>query len=342
LKPHQFLETVCLCLANKFTLMGVGPPGCGKTDISMQGIRKMNADVILMHPVVDDPTDYKGFPFKFVDPDTGLEAADFLAYGNLRKMVDADKLTGVIMDDMGQAAKTVQAAAMQLVWGGTINGKKISDKVSFIMLSNRRQDKAAVTSILEPLKNRSTIVHLETDVDDWCRWGIKTKQPPENIAFNRFRPRFLLEGFKATSDFLNSATPRSIARCGEFLKAGIPKEIEFEIFEGTAGKEFASEFMSFLRLYRELPDINSIIRNPEECEVPTKDSVLYAVCEAIATRANRKNFDNIIKFSKRISEEFMMMMIRDSIAHNKNVQETESFIQWQIDHQDVLLFTGNE
>ena len=247
MKPRDYLDFACFCMVNKFTLMAIGMPGGGKTEISIQAAEKMKYDVIITHPVIDDPTNYKGFPFKEVDKD-GNVTADFVPFGMLRKLIDANSPTVMIMDDMGQAPKATQAAAMQLVWGGKLNGNNISEHVSFIILSNRREDKAAVTGMLEPLKNRASIINLQTNVNDWCRWGIKNGQPPENIAFNRFRPRFILEGYSPTVDFTNSATPRTIAKCGDILKAGIAKSIEYEAYIGTAGDKYATEFTNFLQI----------------------------------------------------------------------------------------------
>jgi hypothetical protein len=340
-KPREYLELACLCMVNNFTLMVIGMPGGGKTEIGIQATEKLGRELIITHPVIDDPTNYKGFPFKEVDK-SGNVTADFVPFGMLRRLIEADRPTTLIMDDMGQAAKTVQAAAMQLVWGGKLNGHSISPHVSFLILSNRREDKAAVTGMIEPLKNRATIVNLENNINDWCYWAIKNGQPPENVAFNRFRKKHILEGYSPTINFTNSATPRTIAKCGEFLKAGVPKSIEFEVYSGTAGEKFAAEFIGFLDIYRQIPDIQQIIKDPDSVQVPSKDNILYATCEALASEANKKNFKNIMKFGSHCHEEFEIMLMRDSIAHNDDVCETDVFIQWQADHQDILLFTGRE
>jgi len=318
--------------------MVVGPPGGGKTEITIQAAEHLGRRIIITHPVIEDPTNYKGFPFKQVDKD-GNVTADFVPFGMLLELINANVPTTLFMDDMGQAPKATQAAAMQLLWGGKLNGAKISKHVSFIVATNRKEDKAAVTGMIEPLKNRATIVHLDTDVDDWCKWAIESGQPAENIAFNRFRKNFLTNGYKPTTDFTNSATPRTIAKCGDMLKAGVPKSIEFEVYEGTAGKAFAIDFIGFLEHFRRIPNIDNIIKNPDTAEVPTNDSILYATCECIAAQATKKNFDNILKYGERLNEEFLMMLVRDAVSHNEDVCNTKGFIDFQNKYQDVLVFT---
>jgi len=338
MKPSEYFDLATLCMSKGFTLLVVGPPGCGKTEITIQAAEYMDRELIITHPVIDDPTNYKGYPFKTKDK-AGRDVADFLPFAMLRRIIEADKPTTLFADDMGQAPKSVQASFMQLAWGGKLNGHDISKHVSFIIATNRKEDKAAVTGMIEPLKNRATIVNLETDVDDWCRWAVENGQPPEMVAFNRFRRNFLISGYKPTTDFTNSATPRTIAKCGEMLKAGIPKSIEREVYEGTAGKSFSTDFINFLEHFRRIPDIQNIINNPKSAEIPETDSILYATCECLATQATKKNFDNILEYGKRLNEEFFMMLVRDSVAHNKDVCNTNGFIEFQAKYQDILLFT---
>ena len=80
--------------------------------------------------------------------------AEFLPFGDLRALIQADKDTVFFLDDLGQAPPTVQAAAMQLILARRINGHHVSDSVTFIAATNRKQDKAGVSGILEPVKSR--------------------------------------------------------------------------------------------------------------------------------------------------------------------------------------------
>ncbi len=126
-----------------------------------------------MHPVVSDPTDFKGLPGIIGDK------AEFLPFGDLRQMIEADKPTIVFLDDLGQAPAVVQAACMQLLLARQINGKKISGHIVFIAATNRREDRAGVTGILEPVKSRfKTILDLEVSADEWTEWAFKNNMPP--------------------------------------------------------------------------------------------------------------------------------------------------------------------
>src|SRR5204862_2880106 len=95
-----------------------GKPGIGKTDIVTQACEDIDAQLYISHPAVSDPTDYKGMP-AIVDAGT---RAEFLPFGDLNKLIQANKLTVSFLDDLGQASNAVQAAVMQLVHGRQVNG----------------------------------------------------------------------------------------------------------------------------------------------------------------------------------------------------------------------------
>jgi hypothetical protein len=130
--------------------------------------------------------------------------AEFLPFGNLRKLLNATVPTLFFLDDLGQAPQGVQAAAMQLLLAREINGQKISDYVSFAAATNRKEDRAGVSGILEPVKSRFvTIINVETNADDWLRWARRNGLPEELLMLIKWRPE-LLEKFKATADMTNS------------------------------------------------------------------------------------------------------------------------------------------
>ena len=164
--PREVAELVTHLLKEQVVLCIWGPPGCGKSDIVAQAVARLGWDMIVMHPVVCDPTDFKGLPaFK----DGG---AEFVPFADLQRMMMADKPLVVFLDDLGQAVPSVQAAVMQLVLARQIGGKKISDQVRFVAASNRAEDKAGVSRMLTPLLNRVEHVDIGVSVEDWQLWAV--------------------------------------------------------------------------------------------------------------------------------------------------------------------------
>jgi len=338
MRPRDVVEVLGFAIRNKFPILLKGSPGVGKTSMVKQVAETLKQDLIISHPVVSEPTDYKGLPF----PNNEGTAADFLPYGDLRKLVSAKKPTIYFLDDLGQSFPAVQAACMQLLLAREINGKKISDHITFLAATNKRTDKAGVQGILEPVKSRFTsIIEVDVNKDDWVLWAYTHNMPAELIAFIRYLPKHLENGFKPTNDVVNTSNPRTIENVGKIMNAGVGSGLELEMFGGAAGEGFASEFLGFLRIYRNLPSIPNILSNPDIVDIVKDPSILYAVSGALVNNVNKKNIGNIIKYLERMPEDFQVVAMRDIAQSKKAMVETSAYTAWAVKHSDILIDTNN-
>ena len=373
MKPNELKRTLTRCMNAGLPVLIKGQPGVGKSDIVAQVAAELGMNLILSHPVVSDPTDFKGMPaivnqsnkvfldvlreiaftattkkefnmkdlFKsMVEPlgktcdDDGVRA-EFLPFGDLYRLVNAEVPTIAFLDDLGQAPACVQAAAMQLILARRVNGHKISDHVVFVAATNRRQDKAGVTGILEPVKSRfATIYELTPDEGDWTEWAFQNNMPGKLIAFAHFRPG-LLTSFKPTSDITNSPCPRTFANAGKLINVGLD---DIETLSGAVGEGAAVEMMGFFKYWNELPNLTALIADPDKADVPTEPAALYAVVTGLVEKATATNIERIFKYAKRLPKDFSILLGRDCIRRDKDkkIQNTKAFIKWAVDNKDVL------
>jgi len=327
MRPSDVSALLAPMIRERYPVLLVGPPGVGKSDLVAQAAEVAKADLIVSHPVVDDPTAAKGYPWLQAKRDH----ADHVPYGELYKALNAKKPTVWFLDDLGQALPAVQASYMQLLLTRSSNGRKLPAVVTFVAATNRRTDRAGVTGILEPVKSRFvTIVHLETNLDDWCQWAIRTGQQPELIAFLRFRPE-LLHKFTATLDLVNSPSPRTWASVGKILRLKLSPRIELAAIQGAVGEGAAAEVVAFLRIFRELPTLDGILLDPDSAKIPDSAAALYAVATGLASKVTASNFARIARYADRLYRdnkgEFAVLMVRDAIRHKPEVQNTPAFIQ---------------
>lgn len=328
MKPKQLKKTLQECMKNKLPVLIKGAPGIGKSDIVTQVAKELKMDLIISHPVVSDPTDFKGLP--------GIVngKAEFLPFGDLRLLINAKKNTIAFLDDLGQAPGVVQAAAMQLILARRINGHKVSDKVVFVAATNRREDRAGVTGILEPVKSRfATILQLDADADEWIEWAFENDMPSVLIGFIHFRPDLLCTA-DSTADIINHPCPRTIAFVGKLMNAKI---YDMEVLAGAVGDGCAAELVGFIKVYKELPNINAILVSPKDVDVPKDPAALYAVVSALVGKITEDNANRVLKYADRLPSDFSALLVRDSIRKEPAVQNTKGFIRWAINHKDVLL-----
>ncbi len=332
MKPKEMVETLVTCIKNNMPVLLKGSPGIGKTDIVKQAARIAGADLIVTHPVVSDPTDYKGMPFM----KDGV--AEFMPFGDLRKLINATEKTIFFTDDLGQAPQSVQAAVMQLILARRINGFPVSDQVVFMAATNRHTDRAGVSGILEPVKSRfMSILELEVDLEDWVVWALAHNLPVPLIAFIRFRPE-LLHNFKPTIDLTNSPCPRTVAHVGAIVDAKFPGNVEYEMISGATGEGFASEFIGFLKVWREIPLPSSILNDPDSATIPHEPATLYALTGALARIVLPDQMGNLMKYLTRLDQgEFTVLCLRDATRRDENLMSTPEFIKWVAGNSDFYI-----
>jgi hypothetical protein len=330
--PKELGRVLEKCVEHKEPVLIKGAPGVGKTDVVEQVSEKTGMDLIVLHPVVSDPTDFKGMPaiVEFNDK----KRAVFLPFGELRKMMSAKKPTIVFLDDLGQAPNLVQAACMQLLLARQINGKKISDDIVFVAATNRRQDRAAVTGILEPVKSRfTTILEMQPEKDDWIEWALTHDMPEKIVGFVNFRPNLLMTE-EATSEIVNHPSPRTIAAAGRLINMGLTS---LEVLSGAVGQGCAVELVGFIKVFDELPNPQAILIDPDSVEVPKDPSALYAITAALVGLATKDSFGRVLRFGKRMPIEYTTLLVRDSLRKDGKLANNKAFIEWCSQHNDILI-----
>jgi|HubBroStandDraft_4_1064222.scaffolds.fasta_scaffold01416_7 hypothetical protein len=324
--PSELAAILTLAIRERMPIMISGKPGVGKSKIVEQAVAAAKADLVLKHPVVDDPTDYKGMPWV----DKGV--ASFLPFGDLNLLINAKKPTVAFFDDLGQASNSVQAASMQLFLARRINGHKVSDFVTFIAATNRRADRAGVQGILEPLKSRfDGLFELEVDIDDWCTWALNNGLPHEMVAFIRFRPA-LLSDFKATADMTNSPSPRGWESVARWYKLGMPSRLQVVCYEGAVGKGAAGEWLAFSRVWQQMVSPDLILTNPDTAPIPKGEpSALYAVAGALAQRVQPASMGRYMTYLERVFDEGepepCAASIKMALARDPKLANTQGYIK---------------
>lgn len=283
----------------------------------------------ILHPVVSDPTDWKGFPFVNKDGQ-----ADFVPFAILKRMLETKVPLVIFLDDCGQAPAQIQSCLMQLLLERSINGKRISDNVRFIAATNSRKDNAGVGNLITPFLNRfDTILQLDVDSDSWCRWALNQNVPIELVQFLRFRPN-LISTFKAEKDIKNFASPRSIFSLSKWLVEGI---IDIEVWTGCVGEEFAIEFMSFYKTFQSLAELpDQVFNNPLSAKILDKPDQMFALLGVLSKRVNDVNINNLFKYLDRIPKEFQMVVVSNIISGKPELRNTKAYIDWQIKNKNMI------
>ncbi|MBN3776605.1 ATP-binding protein [Burkholderia sp. Ac-20345] len=328
LSPARLTSLLSVYIPQRLPVLISGRPGIGKSDIVEAAAAAAEHDLLISHPVVEDPTDSKGLPF----PSPDGAHARFLPFGDLERALSARRPLVWFFDDLGQASPAVQAAKMQLLLARRIGEHKLPDCVTFVAATNRRSDNAGVTGILDPLISRfAAVVELEANVNDWTTWAVQQNVPPELIAFLRFRPDLLWEA-RSSRDIVASASPRKWGFLAKTMSA-VPADLLPDAINATVGEGAGAELSSFLTIYRALPSVDAILLDPSRGEISDEPSILYAVTAALAYQASDGNFERVLQYAERLVDagrrEFTALLVRDAIARRPELQDNHAFIRAQ-------------
>lgn len=335
MKITDLYNVLPVAIKNNMNILLKGAPGVGKSDVICEIVKDMGFEIMIQHPIVSNPVDFKGLPVSGVV--NNELTAEFIPYGDLQKMMTTQNDLVVLFDDLGQAPQSVQAAVMQIILAREINGKKISDKVRFIAATNDKTDNAGVSGLITPLLSRfAGIFKIEIDSDAWINWAIKNNMPHELIAYIKAKPSMLSTFDSKNKNIENFACPRTIANLGRWINNGV---INHEVWSGAVGEIFATEFMAFYKICTSIATLPAeIIKNPATAQIPQKPDVLYFVLTALANKTKEeKIFCSVLEYFARLPKEYESFAVKLIVTKNPKMKETSCYINWHVKNQDVVV-----
>jgi hypothetical protein len=301
-----------------------GSPGIGKSAVVGQLSQALGLAFRDVRALLLDPVDLRGLPYLGSDGRSKWATPEFLPQ---------DGAGIFFLDELNAAPAMVQASFYQLVLDRRLGEYALPDGWAIIAAGNRDADRAVTTRMPTPLRNRFVHIDFEVDLNEWSEWAINTNVRPEVIAFLRFRPE-LLSVFDRDANAFPS--PRSWEFVSRILDTAPDPDIEYELLAGTIGPGAATEFSGFLRMFRELPNIDAILVNPLGEPVPDGAAAQYAVASALARCASDMNFDRICLYLNRMPTEFSVLCVRDASLRAPAIKHTSGYTKWAVDNHHAL------
>lgn len=340
LRPKLLMETICTLIELRRTVCIEGSPGLGKTTIIKQAAKllsekhKTEYGFILKHLPTMQPEDF-GLPLPNVDK-TKIKfiVPDWFPTKQAVKEKLFPEFGVLLMDDRNQAEAAHQKILANIVQERELHGEPLADGWTVMSTGNRQSDRAGANKVLTHLRNRETVLEFQPDLDQWCDWAYGNNIRGEVISFLRFRPE-LLSSFDPQRDA--NPTPRSWAEGVSPILGNVPRAAEHACVAGAVGEGPAVEMMAFLKIYRDLPDPDEIIKNPKNAIVPKEPATMYALCGALAQRANKENFGRIIEYTHRMDAEYSVITVMDICRKDQTLGSTTEFAKWATKYQDVLV-----
>lgn len=211
--------------------------------------------------------------------------------------------------------------------------------ITIVAAGNRLEDRAVVYRMSTALANRFWHIDFEVSLDNWTEWALKHGINANILGFLQWRPELLAPEFDPNSSEKAFPTPRSWEFASKNLLLTNRYNLLAAILEGTVGKGATSEFMAFIKLQTELPNLGKILSS-EDDSVPHKTDLKYALISALVTKASTpKQIDRLIQYSELLPEEFGILLVTMLVSKvgEKTVALAPAMEKWAQNHIDVIL-----
>lgn len=340
MRPSVVAKALNYLIDARQPVMLHGQPGAGKSQVVAQVAAGRGVELMDVRLSQLDPVDLRGVP-SIRDGKTCWNPPDFLP-------TDGEGI--LFLDEINSAAQATQAASYQLILDRKLGDYVLPVGWAMVAAGNRTQDRAIVNQMSTALRNRMVHIDFDVHVQDWETWALKKYINPEILGFIRWRPSLLNEfdafskedatskkKAQALKDAKAFATPRSWEFMDKLVKQQPDVDTEFDLYCGTVGEGPATEFMAYMKIYRNLPALDAILADPKKIKVPTDPAVLCALCTGLAMKATQKNFEAIIDFALRMEPEFQVLLVKDAVTRDYSFTNHKSFDKWAVKNTNVLL-----
>ena len=333
MKFELLSQTVKSLYGHRRPVCIIGPPGGGKTSLVKQVAEDLDIGFILVHLPTRVVEDF-GLPVFDRHPDTGKTGVS-MTNPHWFPSIDNDKVpeNGILLfDDRNQAGPDLQKVLAHIIQERDLNGHKLKPGWMIVSTGNRIKDRAGASRVLSHLRDRETTVSLDTDPDTWIKYATRNGVNPMVTSFIRFRPDLLHPEPKNTDEIHPS--PRSWTEGVSKAIGVVPAEAEYETIVGDVGEGVGIEFTGFLKTYRDLPDIDKWIADPQAVKKKTIDkmnlSTQHALVGAVAHRTTLDNFTNVVELCGKMKREFDILCIQTVVLSATDVIGFTNHPAWEI------------
>lgn len=299
-----------------------GSPGIGKSYIVADVAKKNELELVDVRLSQMDPVDLRGVPSIKDDQTVWMPPVFFPK--------DKDSEGILFLDELNSAPPSVQAAIYQLVLNRKMGEYELPEGWRIICAGNRVSDRGVVFRLPTPLANRMVHLHVQARFEDFKLFAIKSELHSFIIGFLGFRPD-LLATEPVVEDDSNPAfaTPRSYEMLSNILKNSKDINTISSIIYGTIGYSAGIEFLSYIKVYEELPDIEAIFEGHYP-EIENKPALLYALVSALVEyyKSTDQHKEHIFKFSETLPTEFGVMLVKDIVVKDESIATFPAFEAW--------------
>ncbi|MCF0135769.1 MAG: AAA family ATPase [Lachnospiraceae bacterium] len=322
LLSHAYIELIRKgeALSGFPSVMLWGPPGVGKSQAVREIARTVSESTGKKAVVTDvrlllfNPVDLRGIPTANED----RTLAVWLKPRIFQMEEGEDTVNLLFLDEISAAPPSVQAAAYQITLDRRVGEHKLPDNCIVLAAGNRITDRSVAYNMPKALSNRLCHFEVSSDAASWHRWAIRSGIHPYVLGYLDYNPSDLMR-FDPSGLALAFPTPRTWEMVSRIL-SGVSPDVPavMPMLEGCIGRAAAGRFLSWSKLYRDMPDMETIFsgEGPEPPEASELQMALRSAMVAYAASHPVKDrVDASLRYACRLPVSFRRELMEDYSAH---------------------------
>lgn len=325
-KISQAISMITQIIKAKLVPMLVGSPGTGKSQIIHQIAKEYSLKVIDLRLSQCDPCDIMGFPQITNNKAGYVPMETFPVEGD--SIPDGYNGWLLFLDEFNSASPAVQAASYKLVLDRMVGLHHLHKNVAVVCAGNLETDCAIVQPMSTALQSR--LVHLELVVDakEWTNWATANDIHHHITSYIGFKPDNLYT-FQPDHTDVTYASPRTWEFANRILQVTEEGSSDLlPMLAGTISEGVAREFLSFCKIFKDLPSITQIITSPKTVDIPQEPSVLFALTGAISHNTNAENTASIMEYVIRLPVEFQVVCVKGTLRKTPQLSGNAAIQKW--------------
>ena len=316
--------------------MLVSDLGLGKSSLAKQIAEEYNLCFIDIRLSQCDPADLNGFPF--MDPVTGRAGykpmdiwpleGDELPINPKTKQPYAGWF--ILLDEINSSPKAVEVASYKILLDRMVGMHKLHKRVWMMGAGNLKTSKAVVNQTGTAQQSRMIWFEIIADLNCWLEWADHNDIDHRVKAYLQFKPD-MLHKFDPNHQDRTFPCPRTWHFQSNVMKQwgeGRIPERKLPTIGGTIGAGPAREFFSHCAIYEDIPTLDQILQDPDNCRFGNEPSMHYALAGLVSHHLNHTNAVPLFKFLERLAADFQVSAVRAVLARDRTIKKLDAYKDW--------------
>ena len=343
----KIMDTYCLAGLVPFLK---GAPGIGKSAAVKEFAKNRNLYLVDIRLAQCDPTDLSGFPA--IDKEKNKAYYVPMSMFPLEGDPIPEGYSGwcLFFDELNGADRGTQKASYKVFLDKQVGQANIHKKVIMIAAGNNETDNALVEELSSALQSRLVHIQVHSYAPAWLSWADTKEIAHEIKSFVSWNPQNLntfdpdnqgdepTYACERTWDMVSKVLMPKLSATGQVIKPAFDPRgpLALETLSGIIGEGKATEFLGYLRIFKDLPTIKNMQDAPTTTTMPTAPGTLYALSGVIGHGIKEANAAALITFVRRMAQEYQVITMRSINANNPKLIRTQSIKDWIADNNTEM------